>query len=183
MNSQANKEKNKEAAEKEKDVFYDKKKGKLIVKDLLGGKKSNPKPKLVPGPGEKNNLFTAPMDKDERLLNKKRVQNVLKDEDDSDEEDNRITNRNMKVSKRKITHSKEKVSVSSKPDKFKKKSSHFLKFSGDEYQNKAGKGDKLLQGKYDPFAYIQLNPKATSIKTRKENLKLFENVMHPEKHK
>lgn len=97
-----------------------------------------------------------------KMLNKKRVKNVMRDgNDESDEE---------------VNHKKKPRSNNSKFEKPKK--SHVVKFSGEEYAaNKGGKGDKLLQGKYEPFAYIQLNPKAISRKKRKDNLEVFENLM------
>ena len=57
------------------------------------------------------------------------------------------------------------------------KKSHFVKFSGDEYKSSAGKGDVLLKGKLDPFAYIQLNPKSAIDKNNKSNIKVFEKIM------
>ena len=77
--------------------------------------------------------------------------------------------------KRKISHSKYKTELK------KSKESHFVKFTGDEYKNKSGKGDKIISGKYEPFAYIQLNPKTTSYKRRDDTVKLFQNIMHPNK--
>lgn len=103
------------------------------------------------------------MNKDEtqnkKMLNKKRVKNVMRDTNDESDEDD------YNKKKRKNT----------KFDKLKK--SHVVKFSGEEYANKGAKGDKLIQGKYEPFAYIQLNPKAISKKKRKDNLEVFENLM------
>jgi len=58
-----------------------------------------------------------------------------------------------------------------------KQTGHIIKYSGDEYKSKRGKGDVLIKGKADPFAYIQLNPKTTSRKNRKEGLKTFKTVM------
>jgi len=93
-----------------------------------------------------------------KMLNKKRVKNVMRDgNDESDDEDN--TRKRFKNN-------------ANKP-----KNSHVVKFSGEEYKSKTGKGDKLLQGKYEPFAYIQLNPKGISRKSRKDNMQVFENLM------
>ena len=96
-----------------------------------------------------------------KMLNKKRTKNVMRDTyDESDEEKDRKINksRNEKTSK-------------------KVKNTHIVKFTGDEYKNKSGKGDNLLQGKYEPFAYIQLNPKAISKKKKKDNIEIFEKIM------
>jgi hypothetical protein len=38
------------------------------------------------------------------------------------------------------------------------------------------KGDKLIQGKYEPFAYIQLNPKTTSKRNRRRLLKCLKKL-------
>ncbi len=96
-----------------------------------------------------------------KMLNKKRIKNVMRDTyDESDDEKDRKINksRNEKTTK-------------------KAKNTHIVKFTGDEYKNKSGKGDNLLQGKYEPFAYIQLNPKAISKKKKKDNIEIFEKIM------
>ena len=99
------------------------------------------------------------------MLNKKR--NVDNYNNFSDEEiDNKITKRKTDLSQSEINRFNTNT-----------KNSHTIKYSGDEYTSKKGKGDKLVKGKYDPFAYIQLNPKATSKKQRKDAVKIFEQVM------
>ena len=170
--------------EKENDVFFDKKKGKLIIKDLE--KKSNKKTHLI---GAKN-LTDKPDDalninikfqesistsrNSKNLLNNKRVKNVRNDKDELSDDENKRT------MKRKIDQNEEVIVKSSK-NYIKSKDSHVVKFSGDEYKNKTAGGDKLLQGKYEPFSYIQLNPKSTSKKGRKEAMKVFEGVMNSDK--
>jgi len=62
-----------------------------------------------------------------------------------------------------------------------KTNTHFVKFSGEEYKSKKGKGDIIKEGKYEPFAYIKLNPKATQNKNKKNYIKLFEKIMNPSK--
>ena len=81
----------------------------------------------------------------------------------------------LKISKRKITNEKSQI------DRRRNRETHIVKFSGEEYKNKAGKGDKLITGKYEPFAYIQLNPKSTATRNRKDALDVFKSIMHPEK--
>ena len=61
--------------------------------------------------------------------------------------------------------------------KKKKEQTHYVKYSGDEYKNKKGKGDKLIKGQYEPFAYIQLNPKSLNAKGERENIKIFNKLM------
>ena len=96
-----------------------------------------------------------------KMLNKKRGKNVMRDgHDESDEEKDR------KNSKSRNDKSGKKV-----------KNNHIVKFSGAEYKNKEGKGDNIIQGKYEPFAYIQLNPKAISKKKKKDNIEVFEKLM------
>jgi hypothetical protein len=156
--------------EKDQDVFFDRKKNKLIIKDNPVTLKDSQGGKKTPKPENYLNNEVMSIDKN-KFLKQKRVHNVARDkfDDDDDEMDRRV--------KRKISNSKEKVDVRGKN----KREGHIVKFSGEEYKNKAGKGDKLVQGKYEPFAYIQLNPKTTSHKRRGETLKLFNGVMHPEK--
>merc|ERR1739848_169569 len=110
-----------------------------------------------------NEIFQMPKNAD-RLLAKKRTQNVQKDKDDDSDDD-------VKVSKRKTGNNESSIS------RRKKKETHFVKFGGEEYSNTQAKGDKLIKGKYEPFAYIQLNPKTTSNRGRKEELKLFSKIM------
>lgn len=154
------------AIKKEKDVQFDSKKGKLIVKDI---EKEIEESKMLK---KKRKDLTAPLEKDDipnpKLLKQKRVQNVIKDKDDieDNDEENILNSRTKKM---KISDTKSVI----KPIH----QGHYVKFSGDEYKNKKAKGDKLLLGKLDPFAYIQLNPKAIGKKGARENLKIFETLM------
>ena len=135
------------------DVFYDKKKNKIVVKDLLPYGKS-----------AGNNEFDIPNEK--KMLNKKRnvaYDNRMKIDDNDD----------VKISKKRTDLNQNEINRFNKNTK----NSHSIKFSGEEYTSKGGKGDKLIKGKYDPFAYIQLNPKATSKKQRKDALAVFEKIM------
>ncbi len=109
-------------------------------------------------PGSQFGLLQKDEGSNKKMLNKKRVKNVMRDGHVESDEDDYKKGRNK-----------------NKFDKPKK--SHVIKFSGEEYANKGGKGDKLIQGKYEPFAYIQLNPKAISKKKKKDNLEVFENLM------
>lgn len=54
---------------------------------------------------------------------------------------------------------------------------HFTKYSGSAYQSNKGKGDVLKAGKYEPFAYIQLNPKMLNKRYKDKAVKSFENVV------
>ncbi len=153
--------------EKDNDVFFDKKKGKLVVKDHPVTLKDQKQIKKAAG--KTNEIeFDTPMDRT-KFLKMKRVQNVGKDRFDDDDVDY------DRKTKRKTDQGSETV------QRGKRRETHIVKFSGDEYKNKVGKGDKLVTGKYEPFSYIQLNPKTTSHKRRTETIKLFEGVMHPEK--
>jgi hypothetical protein len=150
-------------------VFFNKKTGKLIVKDFNTGKDVVSKPKK---PTTTQTEFEKPLDmKEKKLLNKKRVQNVRNDADNLSDDEDVLKGRSKKM----------KMSDNTGQFSHRVKNSHVVKFSGDEYKNKAGKGDKLLQGKYEPFAYIQLNPKTVSKRKRNDTLKIFSNIMHPEK--
>ena len=120
-----------------------------------------------------NEDFATPVARN-KLLNQKRVKNVLKDKDDVSDDDNDISPK----AKRKIAHGDH---TGSKFERRGHKESHVIKFSGEEYKNKSAKGDKIISGKYEPFAYIQLNPKATSKKNRKEAVEVFEKVMKKNK--
>jgi len=145
----------------DEDVLFNEQTNKLEIKDMEEG--NNNKGNLA---GLQNLAATkmglmGKAQNSHKMLNKKRAKNVMRDTyDESDEENNRKINksRNEKTSK-------------------KNKNTHIVKFSGDEYKNKSGKGDNIIQGKYEPFAYIQLNPKAISKKKKKDNIEIFENIM------
>lgn len=83
--------------------------------------------------------------------------------------------------KRPREFSEENDEINVKKMKTNKQTGHIIKYSGEEYKSKKGKGDVLIKGKADPFAYIQLNPKTTSRKNRKEGLKTFKNIMDKSK--
>jgi hypothetical protein len=172
-NNNNNNNKNKENKNKEKkikDVSYDINKGKLIIKDIekeIELKKLNKK-KL------NNNLFEG------NLLGKK-IKNIHKDnlnllnKNINDDEDDEIDEMNKKTKKRKINNKDNKIIYNNNNNK--KISTHYVKYSGNEYKNKKGKGDKIIKGEFEPFAYIQLNPKSLNNKGEKGNIKIFENLM------
>jgi hypothetical protein len=162
---QAGKDAKKQAeVEKENDVIFDRRKGKIVVKDLY---KDKPRKKKQVEPEED---MPTPLGGD-NILGKKRmkVKNVAKDKNDFDDEEGDVM-----VKKRKLEGREEKLSHNKLS-----KNSHVVKFSGEEYRGKSAKGDKLIQGKYEPFAYIQLNPKTTSKRNRKEAVEMFKKVMKP----
>ena len=173
VNNNNNNNKNKENKNKEnkiKDVSYDINKGKLIIKDIekeIELKKLNKK-KL------NNNLFEG------NLLGKK-IKNIHKDnlnllnKNINDDEDDEIDEMNKKTKKRKINNKDNKIIYNNNNNK--KISTHYVKYSGNEYKNKKGKGDKIIKGEFEPFAYIQLNPKSLNNKGEKGNIKIFENLM------
>jgi ribosomal RNA-processing protein 12 len=129
LETKENKINKKDTTETEEDVYFDSKKGKLVI----GENKSKKQ------------------DKKEKF-NKKRPRSP------GDEKD--------------------KTNVKKLKDN---QSGHIIKYSGDEYKSKKGKGDILVKGKADPFAYIQLNPKTTSRKNRKDGLNTFKSIMEKPK--
>ena len=83
----------------------------------------------------------------------------------------------LKQKRKKYQKKKKKIKIKTMIDSHGKKTSHYVKYSGDEYKSKKAKGDKIIQGKYEPFAYIQLNPKSLNNKGERENAKIWENLM------
>lgn len=148
-------------------MLFNLKTNKIVVKDAEEDSKKAKKPSSAFDKMENiTNNKSGFLNKEEsgagnrKMLNKKRVKNVMRDNvEESDDDD----------------HYKKGKRNASQVGKTKK--THVVKFSGEEYAGKGGKGDKLLKGKYEPFAYIQLNPKAISKKKRKDNLEVFENLM------
>ena len=173
-NDNKNNENDKNEKNKVKDVVYDINKGKIVVKDLekeIELKKLEKKKKKKLDLGNEVNLQE---EKKIKYLKKKRVQNVLKDNNELDEikdEEEEINKKNKKI---KIN---EKESIKLNNIKNKKQQTHYVKYSGEEYRNKKGKGDKLIKGQFEPFAYIQLNPKSLNYKGERENLKIFNKLM------
>ena len=142
-------------------MVFNYKTNKIEVKDLEEDQKKAKKSSLFePVSSNKLGLMQKEETGNRKMLNKKRVKNVMRDAIVESDEEN---------------YSRKKPKMNAKFDKSKK--THVVKFSGEEYATKGAKGDKLLQGKYEPFAYIQLNPKAISKKKRKDNLEVFENLM------
>ncbi len=54
---------------------------------------------------------------------------------------------------------------------------HIVKYSGNVYKSNKGQGDVLKKGKYEPFAYIQLNPKMLNKRNKDKAVKTFETVV------
>ena len=174
------KENNKEK-EKEKDVIYDTKKGKFIIKDLekeIEVAKLNKKRKRQMLEKEKNMEFQNDELRKQEIMKGKKVKNIMKEDlydlkkEESDEDEN------TRTKKKKLSEKEEKkIKIKTMIDSHGKKTSHYVKYSGDEYRSKKAKGDKIIQGKYEPFAYIQLNPKSLNNKGERENAKIWENLM------
>jgi len=173
---------NNKKEEKDKDVIYDTKKGKFIIKDLekeIEIAKLNKKRKRQMRENDKNLEYQNDELKKQALLKGKKNKNIMKDDlfdlkqDSSDDDDE-----NTKTKKKKISEKEEKkINIKTMVDSHGKKTSHYVKYSGDEYKSKKGKGDKIIHGKYEPFAYIQLNPKSLNNKGERENAKIWENLM------
>ena len=177
-------EKNNKKKEKDKDVIYDTKKGKFIIKDLekeIEIAKLNKKRKRKAKEELEKDLEyqNKEMEKQAAMKGKKNT-NIMKDDlydlnkDDSDDDENTKNNRRKKISE------KEYKKMSTAIDSHGKKTSHYVKYSGEEYKSKKGKGDKIIQGKYEPFAYIQLNPKSLNSKGERENAKIWADLMKNE---
>jgi len=58
-----------------------------------------------------------------------------------------------------------------------------VKHSGDAYKSTKGQGDVLKQGRYEPFAYIKLNPKMLNKRNKEKAVKSFEQVVSSGKRK
>ena len=166
------------------DVIYDTKKGKFIIKDLekeIETAKLNKKRKRQRLEKEKNLEYQNEEIKKQEIM-KGKVKNIMKEDlydlkkEESDEDEN------AKTKKKKISEKEEKkIKIKTMIDSHGKKTSHYVKYSGDEYRSKKAKGDKIIQGKYEPFAYIQLNPKSLNNKGERENAKIWENLMKNDK--
>ena len=183
INKDKNQEKSKKE-EKEKDITYDAKQGKFIIKDLekeIEISKLNKKRKRKEKEEKEKELEYQDKELEKQAAMKgKKVKNIMKDDlydlkkEDSDEDEV-----NMKKKRKKISE-KEYKNISTPQtgvDSHGKKTSHYVKYSGEEYKSKKGKGDKIIQGKYEPFAYIQLNPKSLNSKGERENAKIWAYLM------
>ena len=58
-----------------------------------------------------------------------------------------------------------------------KKTSYYIKSFGEKYKSKKGKRDKIIHGKYETFACIQLNPKSFKNKGKRGNAKIWADLM------
>ena len=181
INKEKKEEKNKKE-EKEKDVIYDTKQGKFIIKDLekeIEISKLKKKRKRQEKDEKDKDLEYQNKELEKQALMKgKKNKNIMKDDlfdinrDESDEEENKI-NRKKKTSEKENKKNTLKTMI----DSHGKKTSHYVKYSGEEYKSKKGKGDKMIHGKYEPFAYIQLNPKSLNSKGERENAKIWSDLM------
>ena len=109
----------------------------------------------------------------------KKVKNIMKEDlydlkkEESDDDEDKKTTKKKKISEKE----EKKINIKTMVDSHGKKTSHYVKYSGVEYKSKKGKGDKMIQGKYEPFAYIQLNPKSLNNKGDRENSKIWADLM------
>ena len=186
INKEKKEEKNKKGKEKEeKDVIYDTRQGKFIIKDLekeIEISKLNKKRKRKAKEEKEKELEYQNEELEKQVdMKGKKVKNIMKDDlydlkkDESDEDEKENTRK-----KKKKLSEKEYININTPKtaiDSHGKKASHYVKYSGEEYKSKKGKGDKIIHGKYDPFAYIQLNPKSLNSKGERENAKIWANLM------
>ena len=107
-----------------------------------------------------------------------KVKNIMKEDlydlkknESFEDEDNKKTTKKKKISQNEYQKIKTAIDIHGK------KTSHYVKYSGEEYKSKKGKGDKMIKGKYEPFAYIQLNPKSLNSKGERENAKIWSDLM------
>ena len=179
INKEKKENKSNKDKEKEDDVRYDAKKGKFIIKDLekeIEIAKLNKKRKRQMQEKEKNLEYQDDELKKQSLMKGKKVKNIMKEDvfdlkkEESDDE------ANIRTKKKKISEKEEKI-IKTIIDSHGKKTSHYVKYSGEEYKSKKGKGDKIIHGKYEPFAYIQLNPKSLNNKGERENAKIWADLM------
>ena len=175
------KEEGKKKDDKEKDVIYDTKQGKFIIKDLekeIELSKLNKKRKRKALEEKEKDLEYQNNELEKQAVMKgKKVRNAMKDDDLDDLNKNDLDeDENKKTAKKKISE-KEYKKIQTAVDSHGKKTSHYVKYSGEEYKSKKGKGDKIIQGKYEPFAYIQLNPKSLNSKGERENAKIWADLM------
>ena len=56
-------------------------------------------------------------------------------------------------------------------------SGHIEKFSGDAFKSTKGKGDVIKAGKYEPFSYVQLNPRLLNRRNRSKAVASFKKVV------
>lgn len=61
--------------------------------------------------------------------------------------------------------------------KAKEEGVHIVQHSGEQYKSTKGKGDVLKPGKFEPFAYIKLNPASLNKRNRDKAAKSFEGVI------
>ena len=59
----------------------------------------------------------------------------------------------------------------------KKPLAHVEKFSGDAYISRKGKGDVLKAGKFEPFSYIELNPRLLNKRHKQHAVNSFSKVV------
>ena len=126
---------------------------------------------------EKNLEYQNEELKKQEIMKGKKVKNIMKEDlydlnkEESDDE-------NARTKKKKLSEKEEKkIKIKTMIDSHGKKTSHYVKYSGEEYKSKKGKGDKIIHGKYEPFAYIQLNPKSLNNKGERENAKIWADLM------
>ena len=197
-----NNDNNKNFIKKDKDIFYDINKKKLIVNNAeyeLKSKKSNN------FDNENLNINETKINNKSNILNTKRKKinfdedlNInqydkrgdynLKNKKVSDKfnadieylKNKNIANKDLndfiRVNKS-LSNTENRKNMINKFNRNKNKNSHFIKFSGDEYKS-SGKGDKLVKGKYEPFAYLQLNPKAAIKNDDRSNITMFNKIMN-----
>jgi hypothetical protein len=176
-------------AEKQ-DIFIVKETGKFIINDLEMQPKQQPKKNL----GKRTRIETTKEGSD---LESSVGDNVSEQSSDEEGSDNgKLKNKLKQATKR------QKISLGNnyQSKKFDQKGAlqaqgiaakrlakktkeaapadgHIVKYSGSAYKSGKGEGDTLKAGKYEPFAYIQLNPKMLNKRNKTKAIKSFEGIV------
>lgn len=163
------------ADEEDQDIIMIKETGKFVIKDLEEEEKEKKLAKL----NKKRTRLEAEIQSSES-------ESEESDEDIDDTKDtgtlkDKIKNLKKKQNKPGNAIGKDKVSSSnflkSKRQKTTDEGGHIVKYSGSAYKSNKGEGDTLKAGKYEPFAYIQLNPKMLNKRNKAKAVKTFEGVV------
>lgn len=157
---------------KKEDIILVKESGKFMINDLellqLQSKQAGKKRMRIETAKES--------DDDESSVG----DNVSEESSDTDEENMKKKMRNATKRQKTSDQGNFKSKDQQSKKRFAKKKEddgHFVKYSANAYKSAKGEGDTLKAGKYEPFAYIQLNPKMLNKRYKTKAVQSFEGIV------
>ena len=160
----------------DEDVYYVKESGKMVVKDAeLEERKRREKKDSRKKKGYGSDSDT---DSDDEVIKKGSASQLRRMLKDRKHESSSLLKRSAAskgIKKDKSPYQLAKMQQAQKSKVL--NAGHIEKHSADAYRSAKGKGDVIKAGKYEPFSYVQLNPRLLNRRNRQKAVASFQKIV------